>query len=172
MVAFYVIYGCCGITDFLDGTIARAVNATSKFGSRLDSVADIMFLGVMGYKFIPYCIGKLQLANWILILAATAIHLAAYIVCLARFHKMSTLHTFANKVMSALIFVFPFTLVGDIEPLYIWYAYIGGVIAIYSAIECLLIHCVAKRYNPKNQMIWLVNKNEREYLAEHPELEK
>ena len=32
---FYLLYTFCGITDVLDGTIARATNSTSEFGARL-----------------------------------------------------------------------------------------------------------------------------------------
>ena len=30
---FYLLYTFCGITDVLDGTIARATNSTSEFGA-------------------------------------------------------------------------------------------------------------------------------------------
>ncbi len=169
MVAFYVIYGLCGLTDLLDGVIARSTNTCSKFGSRLDSIADIAFLGVMAYKFIPICIDKLTLANWIVICVPTFFHFLSYLVCLIRFKKLSSLHTYANKIMSALIFLFPFTLIGDYSPLYTNYVYAGSVFAIYSGLECFLIHCIAKRYDPKNQTIWLLKKNEKEYYASHPD---
>ena len=40
---FYLLYTFCGITDVLDGTIARATNSTSEFGARLDSISDLIF---------------------------------------------------------------------------------------------------------------------------------
>ena len=40
---FYLLYTFCGITDVLDGTIARATNSTSEFGARLDSISDPIF---------------------------------------------------------------------------------------------------------------------------------
>ncbi len=171
-VAFYVIYGVCGLTDLLDGTIARATNTCSKLGSRLDSVADLTFLGVMAYKIIPICLEKLTFANWILIGVPSLLHICSYLVCIFKFKKLSSLHTYANKAMSALIFLFPFTLIGDYAPLYQNYVYAGSVIAIYSGLECLLIHCIAKRYDPKNQTIWVVKKNERAYLASQAEIKE
>lgn len=169
MIAFYVIYGVCGLTDILDGAIARGTHTCSKLGSRLDSIADITFLGVMAYKIIPHCIGRLTIGNWVVIGIPTLLHLCSYLVCIFKFKKLSSLHTYANKVMSALIFLFPFTLIGDYAPLYQNYVYAGSVFAIYSGLECLLIHCIAKRYDPENQSIWVVKKNEREYLSSHPE---
>ena len=41
--AFYLLYTLCGVTDALDGIIARATKTASAFGARLDSIADLMF---------------------------------------------------------------------------------------------------------------------------------
>jgi phosphatidylglycerophosphate synthase len=40
---FVALYAALGLTDFLDGRLARAWNQTSHFGSMLDSVADIAY---------------------------------------------------------------------------------------------------------------------------------
>ena len=39
---FYSLYLLCGITDMVDGTIARKTNTANEFGARLDSVADFL----------------------------------------------------------------------------------------------------------------------------------
>ena len=38
-VWFYIFYLFCGLTDMIDGTIARKNGAVSNFGARLDTVA-------------------------------------------------------------------------------------------------------------------------------------
>ena len=40
-ISFYIIYFYCGISDMLDGFIARKSQTESELGVRLDSVADI-----------------------------------------------------------------------------------------------------------------------------------
>ena len=40
-VAFWVIYGMCGVSDMVDGYLARKLHAESKAGAVLDSVAAI-----------------------------------------------------------------------------------------------------------------------------------
>jgi len=40
---FIALYAVLGLTDYLDGKLARAWHQTSAFGSMLDSVADIAF---------------------------------------------------------------------------------------------------------------------------------
>ena len=50
---FYVTYLLCGITDMIDGTIARKTGTVSEFGARLDTVADFVFLFASLAKFLP-----------------------------------------------------------------------------------------------------------------------
>ena len=39
--AFLIIYVLCGITDLIDGPIARKTNSTSPLGATLDTVGDV-----------------------------------------------------------------------------------------------------------------------------------
>ena len=43
---FYITYLLCGFSDMIDGTIARKTNAVTEFGSKLDTVADFVFVAV------------------------------------------------------------------------------------------------------------------------------
>ena len=52
-VVFYTIYLFCGFSDMIDGTIARKTNSTSKFGSQLDTVADLIFVVVSAIRLLP-----------------------------------------------------------------------------------------------------------------------
>ena len=58
---FYILYLFCGFTDMIDGSIARKTNSSSKFGARLDSVADFTFVVVCLVKLLP----MMQLPGWI-----------------------------------------------------------------------------------------------------------
>lgn len=40
---FFVIYTYCGVSDVLDGFLARKLNSVNESGARLDSIADIVF---------------------------------------------------------------------------------------------------------------------------------
>ena len=44
-ISFYIVYLFCGITDMVDGTIARKTKSVSELGARLDTVADSVFHG-------------------------------------------------------------------------------------------------------------------------------
>ena len=51
---FYIVYVWCGLSDVLDGFVARSLKTTSSFGSRLDTVSDLFFYAAMLYKIWPY----------------------------------------------------------------------------------------------------------------------
>ena len=51
--AFYALYIVAGFTDMIDGAVARKTNTVSEFGSRLDTVADFVFVVICLIKLIP-----------------------------------------------------------------------------------------------------------------------
>ena len=64
---FYVFYLFCGFTDMIDGTIARKTEAVSKFGARLDTVADFVFMFICSIKMLPLMHIPVWLWVWIII---------------------------------------------------------------------------------------------------------
>lgn len=51
--AFYVVYTICGISDMLDGWVARMTGSAGEFGAKLDSIADLLFYSVMLLRIFP-----------------------------------------------------------------------------------------------------------------------
>ena len=52
--SFYAFYLLCGLSDILDGAIARKTGGTSSFGARFDTIADILFAAVSLVKLLPH----------------------------------------------------------------------------------------------------------------------
>ena len=50
--AFYVLYIMAGLSDILDGFAARKTNTASRFGARLDTTADYVFVIVCLIKLL------------------------------------------------------------------------------------------------------------------------
>ena len=102
-VPFWVIYVIAGTTDMLDGFLARRWGVESKFGARLDSLADFVFVLAVGYKLFPWL--KLPTALWMMIgviaLVKVSNALSSYVVK----HKIAFLHTKANKLTGFLLFI-------------------------------------------------------------------
>ena len=114
-ITFYIMYLFCGITDMVDGTIARKTKTTSEFGAKLDTVADIVFVVVCFVKMLSL----VHLPNWIWIwitLIAT-IKIGNIVYGFVNSNKLISLHTSLNKVTGFLLFLFPLSL-ELIEPTY------------------------------------------------------
>lgn len=102
-VALWVTYLACGISDMLDGYLARKLHCESKTGALLDSLADIVFVACCCIKLIPV----LAFPNWIWIwaLVIVFIKVISQISALVIYKKCVFPHTIANKVTGFLLFV-------------------------------------------------------------------
>ena len=105
---FYITYLLCGVTDMIDGTIARKTGTVSEFGARLDSVADIAFLGASLIKCLPIIV--LPLWMWIWVGIISLIRIAGALSGFVRTRKLVFLHTFLNKATGLMLFLLPLSL--------------------------------------------------------------
>ena len=105
---FYGLYIFCGLTDMVDGTIARKTNAVSEFGSRLDTVADFLFVISSLVKLVPV----IRIPVWIWVWAAViaVVKLAALVWGFTQKKQMPALHTIANKATGLCLFLLPLTM--------------------------------------------------------------
>ncbi|MBO7283210.1 MAG: CDP-alcohol phosphatidyltransferase family protein [Alistipes sp.] len=60
---FYILYSICGISDMVDGTIARRTNSATEFGTRLDTIADTIFAGIVRQGYI--CSIAIKKISWV-----------------------------------------------------------------------------------------------------------
>ena len=112
---FYITYLLCGFSDMIDGAIARKTNAVSRFGSKLDTVADIVFMAACAVKVLPMI--HLPVWLWIWIAVIAIIKFANVVMGFVRRKKLVDYHTVLNKITGSLLFLLPFTL-QFIEPMY------------------------------------------------------
>ena len=106
--AFYLLYLIAGFTDMVDGTIARKTNTVSKVGSKLDTVADFVFVVICLIKLIPIMDVPTWIYVWAVIIALIKVInvVSGYVVQ----KKFAAVHTVMNKVAGALLFILPLTL--------------------------------------------------------------
>ena len=105
--SFYGLYLFCGLTDMVDGTIARKTGSAGIFGARLDTVADFLFAAVSFWKLLP----AIRLPDWIWIwLSVIAVlKLINLIWGLLRRKQIPSLHTLLNKASGLCLFLLPLT---------------------------------------------------------------
>ena len=105
---FYGLYLAAGLSDMLDGFVARRTNSASPLGARLDSMADIIFLAVCLIKLLPVLTLPVWLWAWVgLIALLRLVNILSGFICRK---KLVLLHTRANKLTGALLFLLPLSL--------------------------------------------------------------
>ena len=105
---FYALYLLCGLSDMIDGTVARRTSSASEFGARLDTVSDFVFMTVALIKFLPHLHIPVWLWIWIGIIAMIKFGNAA--LGFVRTKKPISPHTVLNKVTGLLLFLLPVTI--------------------------------------------------------------
>ena len=127
---FWVLYLIAGLTDILDGFLARRWGVESKFGARLDSLADFVFVLAVGYKLFPYL--KLPTALWMMIGLIALVKTVNAICSFVVKRRIEFLHTKANKLTGFLLFVGMVT-IG--QPYFVPVAWMIVCIALFAAIQ-------------------------------------
>ena len=106
--AFYSFYIVAGVSDMIDGIVARKTGTASEFGSKLDTVADIVFVAVCLIKMLPVIDVPSWIFIWIVIIAFIKVaNIAAGYI---RQREFIPVHSIINKVTGAMLFAFPLTL--------------------------------------------------------------
>ena len=140
---FWGCYLLCGMTDLLDGWLARRLHSESDLGARLDSTADLCFTLAVFIRLWPALAASRTLVPCCAVTAL--LRLSASAVVKARFGRFGSLHTRANKITGALLFVS--------LPLY-WNVRLSLLLApvclaaLVSAVEELYLSFTASRWDP------------------------
>ena len=105
---FFVLYTLTGITDVLDGYIARKTNTCSEFGSKLDSAADLMFYGIILYRLIPILAGLFPFQIWDVFMAIIVLRVFTYVFTAIKYKVFMSNHTYLNKLTGFCVFLIPY----------------------------------------------------------------
>ena len=105
---FYVLYLFCGLTDMIDGTIARKTGGVSTFGARLDTVADFIFILVCAIKILPIMGLPAWLWVWIILIALVK----TFNIAFGFIHKkkLISIHSVFNKITGLALFLLPLSI--------------------------------------------------------------
>lgn len=100
---FVVLYILVGLTDALDGYIARKYDICSTLGSQLDSYADILYY--LGSAVFVYVLAKEALiANIYIFIFTLSMFALEIIVAMIKFKKPLFLHTLLSKFSALWVF--------------------------------------------------------------------
>ena len=106
--AFYTLYVVAGVSDMIDGTVARKTGTVSDFGSKLDTAADFVLVAVCLIKMIPVLDIPIWLVIWIIVIALIKVIniLSGYVLR----KEFAAVHTVMNKLTGIALGLLPLTL--------------------------------------------------------------
>lgn len=128
-LVFFVLYIAAGFSDVIDGAVARKTDTVSELGSRLDTIADIVFVAVCLIKLLPVLDVPVWLYIWISVIAI--IKLVNIAIGYIRQKEFVAVHSLINKATGILLFAFPLTLA------YLDLKYSAGFICLVATIAAV-----------------------------------
>ncbi len=150
-VEFYVIYTLCGLSDVVDGWIARTKNLTSELGAKLDSIADLLYYAMMGIMIFPVLWERLPGEIWYVVAFVLAIRVVTYIMVAVKHKCFSSMHTYGNKLTGIGVFGIPYFLSLECG---VVYCIVACTISVLATMEEFLMHVFSKKYNPQIKTIF------------------
>ena len=106
-LGFYMVYVLCGFSDMIDGTVARMTNSATRFGEKLDTAADIVFVAAALIKFLPNL--PIPLWLWIWSGGIAVVKIGNILLGYVLRKEFMAPHTVLNKVTGLLLFLLPLT---------------------------------------------------------------
>ena len=112
---FIAVYLLAGLTDMVDGTVARKTGTASKFGEKLDTVADICFLTVAACKLLPVI--RVPFWLWLWTGGIAVVKVTNIIAGFTLRGEFPAVHSVENKAVGLLLFLFPLS-ISLVKPMY------------------------------------------------------
>ena len=153
LILFTIVYFTIGLTDFLDGYIARKFKVETLLGSKLDAVGD-SFMFLCG--FASLFLARVDLGGWrtLLTIGVALLYKAVNVfITYARFREMNMMHTWLSKFVFNVIYV--------CGPVFVLMSRIDYRLVVAFTIG-ILLHCVEEtitlmkmtEYDGDNKGIW------------------
>ena len=102
---FLIMFIIIGVTDKLDGTLARYLNQTTALGAKLDTIADMVFYPLIAlwlYRFESGVVGEW----WNLVYFLLILYFFKMITGKIKFGYVPAFHTIGAKTFSASLYFF------------------------------------------------------------------
>lgn len=142
---YYLFFTLAGLTDAIDGPVARKLGTSGRLGAQIDSIADITFFCIALAKMIPYALENLNTVASAMFIAVIAIRVFCYTLELIKCRRLVSLHTYMNKAtgVSMFIGIYLIPFLGISTP-----CIIGCSFALIAVIEEIVIILLTK--DPEN----------------------
>ena len=129
-IASFVVIALGGITDYLDGKVARALNQTSDFGAKFDPTVDRLYIAT-----VIIALAIKDYLPWSLVVAILARDLILFLVII--YQKLRGIPFFEVSFLGKaatfnLLYAFPFLLLEEVAVIGPWFFAAGWSFAIWG----------------------------------------
>jgi cardiolipin synthase len=129
-IASFVVIALGGITDYLDGKVARALNQTSDFGAKFDPTVDRLYIAA-----VIIALAIKDYLPWSLVIAIIARDLILFLVII--YQKLRGIPFFEVSFLGKaatfnLLYAFPFLLLEEVAVVGPWCFAAGWSFAIWG----------------------------------------
>ena len=129
-IASFVVIALGGITDYLDGKVARALNQTSDFGAKFDPTVDRLYIAT-----VIIALAIKDYLPWSLVIAIIARDLILFLVII--YQKLRGIPFFEVSFLGKaatfnLLYAFPFLLLEEVAVIGPWCFAAGWSFAIWG----------------------------------------
>lgn len=142
---FFSLFAFVGLTDFLDGFIARHFKQISELGAKLDSIADFLVV-ISGFFWAKYLLPEFFANYQFIIVGVFAFYLLAQVYGLIKFKTIAAYHLYTEKVATICIYAF-FIHAGFFEPSLPFFIMTTALCSV-SILESILITYRSQRFEP------------------------
>jgi len=160
----FAIFICINlITDILDGLIARTFNLQTKFGAKLDSLADNGTYIAAIIAIFTFKIDEISQDIWML-WVFIFLYVLGVITSLVKFKQFPSLHLYTTKIGGYIQGVFLFVLFAWSYNLYLFY--VAMIIGFISHIEETAILLILKKMKSNAKgLYWVLKDNKTQFNA-------
>ena len=104
-VLFTIVYFLCGISDIMDGYLARSLNAKTTLGIKLDSLGDFIFYIVWLFVLLAYVDNGNSGLIIVCVVIVAIIRATNLTITRIKFKQWNVIHTIGNKLTGLVLFI-------------------------------------------------------------------
>ena len=143
--AFAWLLLAAGVSDIVDGWLARTFGWTSKIGALLDSIADVLVVLVTIYG-IWILQPDVFISNWLVFISVLVIWMIVHLAAVIRYGRLASFHT--RFARSGLVMFGAFVLVLFFHAFIPWLFYIAGAAGFLAGLESLIMIFLVPKWTP------------------------
>lgn len=148
---FLKLFCVAGVTDLLDGPIARLTKSVSELGSKLDTTADvILYVAIAKILLIKK---KLKRKYIVVIACAMVALLISALIGLKRFGSFFFIHTLVGKILGFGCFLLPFSYISNTLD---YLAVVICFLFVLHAFESITIQLKSSSPSPNTRSIFVI----------------